>query len=191
MVENFKTLITSKMIKWIKSSGTTWKLYTDGSYIKNQDKAGAGGILRNKIMSMILAFSYPTQFCTNNYSEAQVALIGISWCSNQWFEALEVELDSTIVVQMINGICKPHWRILGIIDEIKFLIKHKNIGVIVKYCYREASEVADALAKYATQIQDPKIILQEVDLPEVTKGLLRMNKLNFSTFRRRAKKTNT
>ncbi|KAH0644579.1 hypothetical protein KY284_032463 [Solanum tuberosum] len=161
------------MIKWIKSSGTTWKLYTDGSYIKNQDKAGAGGILRNKIMSMILAFSYPTQFCTNNYSEAQVALIGISWCSNQWFEALEVELDSTIVVQMINGICKPHWRIL------------------VKYCYREASEVADALAKYATQIQDPKIILQEVDLPEVTKGLLRMNKLNFSTFRRRAKKTNT
>ncbi|KAG5589987.1 hypothetical protein H5410_040501 [Solanum commersonii] len=44
-VENFKTLITSKMIKRIKSSGTTWKLYTDESYIKNQDKAGAGEYL--------------------------------------------------------------------------------------------------------------------------------------------------
>ncbi|WMV15174.1 hypothetical protein MTR67_008559, partial [Solanum verrucosum] len=105
-------------IKWIKSSGTTWKLTTDGSYIKNQEKAGVGGILRNKMGRMIMAFSYPTQFCTKNYSEAQAALICIYWCSNQHFEALEVELDSTIVVQMINGICKPHWRVLGIIDDV-------------------------------------------------------------------------
>ncbi|KAG5600502.1 hypothetical protein H5410_031872 [Solanum commersonii] len=31
MVENFKTVITCKIIKWIKPSGTTWKLNTDGS----------------------------------------------------------------------------------------------------------------------------------------------------------------
>ncbi|WMV33910.1 hypothetical protein MTR67_027295 [Solanum verrucosum] len=148
-------------------------------YNWNWSRKVAGGILRNKMGSMIMAFSYPTQFCTN-YSEAQAALVGISWCSNQHFEALEVELDSMTVVQMINGIGKPPWRILGIIAEIKLLINHKNITV--KHCYTEANEVADALAKYATQIQDPKIFLQEVDLLEVTKGLLRMNKFDFPTF---------
>ncbi|MCE3050907.1 hypothetical protein HAX54_048401, partial [Datura stramonium] len=76
--ENFRAVITSKIIKWVKPLGATGKLNTDGSYIKNQDKAGAGGIVRNRTGNMIMAFLYPTQFFTNNYSEAQVALIGIS-----------------------------------------------------------------------------------------------------------------
>ncbi|XP_060202921.1 uncharacterized protein LOC132631356 [Lycium barbarum] len=184
--ENFKAVITSKMIRWIKPIGNTWKLNTDGSYMKNQNKAGAGGIVRNRIGNMIVAFAYPTQFYTNNYSEAYAALVGISWCVNHPFESLEVELDSKMVVQMIDGSLKPPWRLLDIIENTKAKMAHINISI--KHCFREGNEVADALAKYATQIQVPRIFLNEGDLPTEARGPLRMNKLDFPSFRRRVKK---
>ncbi|KAL3377123.1 hypothetical protein AABB24_003501 [Solanum stoloniferum] len=186
MEENFKAIITSSMIYWNRPNGNNWKLNTDGSYMRNQNKAGAGGIVRNSIGDMIIAFSYPTQCYTNNYSEAQAALIGISWCLGQQFEALEVELDSQVVVRMINGSCKPPWRIHNLIEDIKNKIAQRNI--IVKHCYREGNEVADALAKYATNIQEPIIYFQESKLPAEVRGLLRMNKLHLPSFRRRPKK---
>ncbi|XP_060185005.1 uncharacterized protein LOC132614552 [Lycium barbarum] len=37
--ENFKAVITSKMIRWSKPIGNNWKLNTDGSYKENQNKA--------------------------------------------------------------------------------------------------------------------------------------------------------
>ncbi|KAH0767537.1 hypothetical protein KY285_003408 [Solanum tuberosum] len=151
MAENFKEIITSSMIYWNMPNGNNWKLNTDGSYMRNQNKVGARGIVRNSIGDMIIAFSYPTQCYTNNCSEAQAALIGISWCLGQQFEALEVELDSQVVVRMINGSCKPPWRIHNLIEDMKNKIARRNI--IVKHCYREGNEVADALAKYATTIQ--------------------------------------
>ncbi|KAG5600437.1 hypothetical protein H5410_031807 [Solanum commersonii] len=36
-------------------------------------------------------------------SNLRKTLIDISWCLDQQFEALEVKLDSQIVVRMING----------------------------------------------------------------------------------------
>ncbi|WMV09362.1 hypothetical protein MTR67_002747 [Solanum verrucosum] len=83
MAENFKAIIISRMIQWNKPNGNNWKLNTDGSYMRNQNKVGAGRIVRNRIGDMIIAFSYPIQCYTNNYSEAQAALIGISWCLDQ------------------------------------------------------------------------------------------------------------
>lgn len=123
-----------------------------------------------------MAFSYPTQFCTN-YSEAQAALIGISWYLNQRFESLEVELDSLMVVQMINGINRPPWRIQSTIDKIRDMITHKNI--IVKHCYREANEVADALAKHATLIQELMFFTNERDLLDEVRGLSKWTNFNF------------
>ncbi|WMV12183.1 hypothetical protein MTR67_005568 [Solanum verrucosum] len=119
-------------------------------------------------------------------SEAQAALIGISWCLGQQFEALDVELDSQVVVRMINESCKPSWRIHNLIEDIKNKIAQRNI--IVKHCYREGNEVADALAQYATTIQEPIIYFQESKLPAEVRGLLRMNKLHLPSFRRRPKK---
>ncbi|XP_060188598.1 uncharacterized protein LOC132617573 [Lycium barbarum] len=185
LVHKFLLLITPVIIKVgigkkFKYIDYTW------NWNKNQRKAGAGGIVRNRIGNMIMAFSYPSQFYTNNYSEAQAALIGISWCVNQQFEALEVELDSLLVVQMLNGTLKPPWRIQGIIDEIRAKMTGRNISV--QHCYREGNEVADTLAKYAAQVQAPRIFLIEGDLPMEARGPLRMNKLDLPSFRRQVKK---
>ncbi|KAG5570228.1 hypothetical protein H5410_059994 [Solanum commersonii] len=46
--ENYKITISSLMVCKNKPSDDTWKLNTDGSFMKAQNKAGAGGIVRNK-----------------------------------------------------------------------------------------------------------------------------------------------
>lgn len=73
MAENYR-----QDFKWIKKTSNIWKLNTNGSYMKNQNRAGASGIDSNKIGNMVMDFSYRLQFYTNNYSEAHVALICIS-----------------------------------------------------------------------------------------------------------------
>ena len=84
------------------------------SFIKENNKAGAGGIVRNKNGDLIMAFANPTQFYTNNFSEAHVALIGISWCCNNHIQNIEMELDSMIIVNMIKGNAKPSCLCIGI-----------------------------------------------------------------------------
>lgn len=69
-----------------------WKLNTNGSYMSDHNKAGARGIVTNKNGDMVMAFAYPIQFYTNNFSEAQAALIGISWCCEQHVIDSSVEL---------------------------------------------------------------------------------------------------
>lgn len=64
---------------------------------------------------------------------------------NLTFESLEVELDSSMVVQMINGNNNAPWRIQSTIDNIRAKIFQRSITV--KHCYGEANEVVDALAK--------------------------------------------
>ncbi|KAH0686197.1 hypothetical protein KY289_016965 [Solanum tuberosum] len=78
IAENYKITISSLMVCWNKPSDDTWKLNTDGSFMKVLNKAGDGGIVRNKNGDLVMAFAYPVHFCTNNFSEAYAALIGIS-----------------------------------------------------------------------------------------------------------------
>ena len=75
---------------------------------------------------------------------------------------------------------------MDIIENTKAKMAHRNISI--KHCFREGNEVADALAKYATQIQVPRIFLNEGGLPTEARGPLRMNKLDLPSFRRRVKK---
>lgn len=74
-----------------------WNLTTGGNF--SCASTGGGGIVRNKNEDMITAYAYPTQFLTNNISEAQAVLIGIKWCCEQEFSCLDLELHFMIIDQ--------------------------------------------------------------------------------------------
>ncbi|PHU29556.1 hypothetical protein BC332_01649 [Capsicum chinense] len=57
------------MVKWEKPEMESWKLNIDGSYIANQGRASAGGVVRNRDGQMLMAFAAPVQFLTNNFLE--------------------------------------------------------------------------------------------------------------------------
>ncbi|OIT30903.1 putative ribonuclease h protein, partial [Nicotiana attenuata] len=81
----FRPKLTSCLVKWSRPPVSSIIVNTDGSYITSINKAGAGGIVRKEKGDMVMAFAKQFQFLTNNYSEAQAALFGITWCcDNQW-----------------------------------------------------------------------------------------------------------
>ncbi|KAH0761395.1 hypothetical protein KY290_017468 [Solanum tuberosum] len=82
-----------------------------------------------------MAFANPTQFYTNNFSEAHVALIGISWCCNNHIQNIEMELDSMIIVNMIKGNAKPSCRLHSMIDDIRQKMHQRNVKI--SNCFRE------------------------------------------------------
>ncbi|OIT31712.1 hypothetical protein A4A49_20252 [Nicotiana attenuata] len=174
------------MVTWINPEEDNWKLNSDGSCMMMMGKAGAGGIVRRGNGDMVMAYANPIQFLTNKFSELQAALFGIIWCCEQQFNKLTVELDSLLVVQMIQGKAKPPCRLHNDLTTIKEKISHRDIEVC--HCFREGNTVADSLAKHATAIMKDKIYMQENDLPCETKGYLRMDKLQMPSFRIRATK---
>ncbi|XP_070052714.1 uncharacterized protein [Nicotiana tomentosiformis] len=177
------------MVHWLRPHGNNWKFNTNSSFMTNQRKGGAGGIVRNISGNMTMAFAYPTQFYTNNFSEAQVAVIRITWCCDQQFDSLELDMDSMIIVQLIQGSVKPPWSLHNLIENIQKKMNQRNIQV--NHCIREDNEVIDALAKYATTISDERILYTENDLPGKARDPLRMNKLHLPNFRRKTKKHST
>ncbi|MCD9560832.1 hypothetical protein HAX54_019638, partial [Datura stramonium] len=68
--DNYKSQIRSLMVCWHKPKDDALKLNTNGSYRNDQNTTGAGGIVRNKNGDLIMDFAYPSQFYTNNISEA-------------------------------------------------------------------------------------------------------------------------
>lgn len=189
VVESYKTKLTSVMVKWEKPEENTWKLNTDGSYMINQGKAGAGGIVRNRNGQMIMAFAAPVEFLTNNYSETQAALQGLIWCCQQNFQHLTIELDSFFVVNMILSKCNTPWKLQDDIAQIREKTHLHNIKV--KHCLREGNTVADFLSKYATTLTTKVTFMNEKDLPTEVRGAIRMDRMKMPSFKIRAKKHST
>ncbi|WMV41920.1 hypothetical protein MTR67_035305 [Solanum verrucosum] len=68
---------------------------------------------------MIMSFVNLLQFSTNNFSKVKDALNGIQWCCEKGMYNFKVELNSMIIVHMIQGTCSTHWKLTCIIEEIR------------------------------------------------------------------------
>lgn len=73
------------------------------AFLESQSKAGAGGIVRKGNEDMVMAFAKSVQFLTNNFSEADAALFGITWCCENLCNNCILELDSMLLVHLIQG----------------------------------------------------------------------------------------
>ncbi|XP_060170402.1 uncharacterized protein LOC132601318 [Lycium barbarum] len=184
--ESYKPQLRSIMVLWNCPGDNEWKLNTDGSYIADQGKAGAGGILRKSNGHMVMAFASPVHFTTNNYSETQAALQGIQWCLDHNFNNLILELDSLLVVNMILAKCKVPWKFQNDIAFIQQAVQLHNITV--QHCFREGNDVADLLSKHANLLTEKAIYLNERDLPPDIRGAIRIDRMQVPSFRIRPKK---
>ncbi|KAM3327099.1 hypothetical protein P3S67_002225 [Capsicum chacoense] len=177
---NYKPRLISTLVKWNKH-GDDLILNTDGSYMMSTRKSGAGGIVRRRNGSMIMAFANPIHFSTNNSSEAEAALFGILWCYDQGLANFRMQLDSMLTVQMIRGNINIPWNLIKVIAEIQHKVNER--GIKVSHCYREGNSVADALAKHGTTLTHNVIFDNENQLPREVRGAYNTNKLDIPSFR--------
>lgn len=104
--------------------------------------------MRNDQGELIKAFSISAKCNSNNDVEAQAVIFGIKWCLKHGYSDFIIELDSLLVVNMLKEGRTDNYKMKKIIDEATQLMNQVNITP--NHCYREANQVADFLAKFAS-----------------------------------------
>ncbi|KAH0724880.1 hypothetical protein KY284_000745 [Solanum tuberosum] len=104
MMDNIKPKLDITPVMWSKPNHRKYKLNVDGCSKDNPGSAGGGGILRNHIGHMIMAFTAYFGHSSNNLAEARAIKMGLKWCIDHGFNVLIIEYDSLIVINMINEV---------------------------------------------------------------------------------------
>ncbi|XP_060186967.1 uncharacterized protein LOC132640256 [Lycium barbarum] len=127
-----------------KDRGTENDSHGDGSR-RTEGPIGAGGICRDHLGNLIMAFQQSLGTGSSNLAEAKAAMIGLKWCKEYGVP----------------------WLLQEVFNESRKVIDESNC--IIQHCYREGNQVVDALAK-ASLIIPNQVSNSANDLPSYAKG---------------------
>ncbi|KAK6786550.1 hypothetical protein RDI58_015075 [Solanum bulbocastanum] len=152
-------------------------------FILDIGSAGIGGIAMD-YREMVMAFSVLVACTSNNMAEALAAEFGGEWCSQQGLTNFTLELDSMIVVNMVNKKSRNNFKFGQIIDNIIAIVDQSNAQAT--HCFRESNQVVDFLGKRAARLNQTMIITSFRQLPEMAKVYAKtMNAFCYSKRKRR------
>lgn len=140
---------------WPKQDENTWVLSTDASMTPN--RAGYGGLLCNGAGDTVFCFAGKTEVKHILWLELHALWRGLVLVHARNIERITVYLDSKLAVDILNGVIKCPWRVMSLVSKIKSILNDfSRIHVI--HVWREANQLADFLARWAT-IFEEKILL--------------------------------
>lgn len=114
--------------------------------MKHNHQAAAGFILRDNQGLPILASAKDIGFADVLVAEAMALREGLRQAILHGYSQIQVEGDSKIVIDCINGVFSIPWRIKMLIRDITTLA-HSCQNITFKHIFREANFVADAIAE--------------------------------------------
>ena len=112
----------------------------------NPGLAGGGGIIRNDKGEWVKGFARAIRSTTSVAAELWSLRDGIRLCITLKLPAVEIELDSKLVVDLMKKeLDHPNGIDVLVADCRKFL---KDIPQVrIRHCYREANKCANTLAR--------------------------------------------
>ncbi|KAM3362308.1 putative protein isoform X2 [Capsicum galapagoense] len=157
------------------------KINSDGSYICENGRAGIGGLVRNSHGDLLMAFSIPIYSNSSNMAEAMATEFGVKWCYQFGHTNFTLELDSMNLVNMINNSGVTNMKLKPMIDSINNI--NNEVQMQVRHCYREGNQVADFLAKMASNSNQTLITHSYNVLPRQAKGAFLLDKWQLPSIR--------
>ncbi|XP_070029199.1 uncharacterized protein [Nicotiana sylvestris] len=165
------------IVQWQKPELGTLKLNTNGSFNTRDMSAGVGGALTRDNVDMIIAFSFPYSCINHNLAEAYAALFGMTWCIQNGHTSFTLEMDSCLVVEMLQGEKETNYMMANVTEKIARMRSKANIHVN-HYC-REANQLAEYLAKLANKAHNGVFFFSSQQLPKAVKGPFLWDKIKF------------
>lgn len=187
IIEKLRPIVIWRQVAWSKPSDGRLKVNTDGSFFSGNGNTGIGGIIRNEAGDLLMAFSIPIQCNSNNQAEALAAL-HVRWCKQNNFCRCDLELDSQLVSDMISNGDTNNLKLKRLIGDIVHITS--QVDVQVMHCFREANQVADYLAKLASQSRNSTSFTSFNQLPREVKGLFQLDRWQLPSIRRRFDQAN-
>ena len=113
-------------------------------------------------------------------AETQALLLGLTLCKALSLCDILVECDNLALVNMVIGITAIPWKLRTAFKHINKL-KEQITGF--QHCYREANQVADALANFGQQHQVFFFTQHSFEIPAKIKTYMYQDMIGVSNFR--------
>lgn len=171
-VSNRKRELLVKMVRWTCPIEGL-KLNTDDDCSKgNPGGCGGSGILRYSNNKVILDFACFLGIGTSLEAEFKALLFGIRLCHAQGVKTFQLESDSLILVQILNGIKFCPWSLLYTYEEI---CKFRQHFLIVSYYYKQDNKLVDIFSNEGLNILDSQSFPNFAVLPKAVGGGVRLD----------------
>ncbi|KAL2225075.1 UNVERIFIED_CONTAM: hypothetical protein Sindi_3095500, partial [Sesamum indicum] len=158
-----------------------FKLNSDGSSLGNPGPAAAAGIIRDADGQVRLAYQFALGTATSVVSELTAVWRGLELARAHSLAPIVVEVDATVVLQLLQSRASGIWEVQHLIMRIVQL--QQELGSDVRHIFREANGAADHLAKDAASRQLTRVMYQE-DITGVLRGIIRLDKMGTPYLRR-------
>ncbi|KAL2247917.1 UNVERIFIED_CONTAM: hypothetical protein Sindi_2644000 [Sesamum indicum] len=155
------------------------QLNSDGSSLGNP--AAAAGIIRDADGQVRLAYQFALGTATSVVSELTAVWRGLELARAHSLAPIVVEVDATVVLQLLQSRASGIWEVQHLIMRIVQL--QQELGSDVRHIFREANGAADHLAKDAASRQLTRVMYQE-DITGVLRGIIRLDKMGTPYLRR-------
>uniref|UniRef100_A0A803PHA9 Reverse transcriptase domain-containing protein n=1 Tax=Cannabis sativa TaxID=3483 RepID=A0A803PHA9_CANSA len=139
---------------WVKPFLTKFKINVDGALFDAENRFGIGVIIRDGEAKMVEAFSKSK---IGNVSPEVAEVIGVkealSWIKQKDLSDVEIETDSVVVVQAINGSVQMPSQFGLLIQDCQSLISELN-NVFVSFVKRSANRAVHCIARRSCFMSD-------------------------------------
>ncbi|XP_057860245.1 uncharacterized protein LOC131068972 [Cryptomeria japonica] len=135
---------------WLLPRLDWFKLNFDGASRGNLGPSGIGCVIRDHEGLFIGKVALPIPPDTNNIAEFKAIMIGLTECSRRSVKNIEIERDSSLVINAVRVRKTPNWRLQAILDKVLQLLSgFQNFSC--SHIYREANSELDLLSKSAAE----------------------------------------
>ncbi|KAL2227921.1 UNVERIFIED_CONTAM: hypothetical protein Sindi_1771800 [Sesamum indicum] len=163
-----------RVVRWSTPTPAWVKLNLDGSSLGNPGLVAAAGIIRVEIGQVHLAYQFALGTATSVVSELTAVWRGLELARAHSLAPTVVEVDATVVLQLLQSRVSGMWEVQHLIMRIVQL--QQELGLDVRHVFREVNGAADYLAKDAASRQLTRVMYQE-DITGVLRDIIRLDKL--------------
>lgn len=141
------TLVFIEDSQWeVSVSWVAPKVNVDDSFRKSSGVASCGGLIRGSSGRLVKGFFCNLGLCNVTWAELWALRLGIKLAKSFSLSQVIFELDSQVVVNMIQLRGSHNHFLQSLLDKILDLLNSPNWRTTVSHVYREANCCADFLA---------------------------------------------
>ncbi|KAH0714996.1 hypothetical protein KY284_007901 [Solanum tuberosum] len=133
-------------IKWSPPLTETFKLNIDGSFSKDRNKGGIGGVIRDHNGQWVMGLYH--NITAQNHCEVEALLEGLKIVADCSIVPIEIELDSSEVIEALED-TQPIYATK--MNSCRLLMKRLG-NPLVRHSFRQANKVADFLSRLGTKL---------------------------------------
>ncbi|KAH0776460.1 hypothetical protein KY290_007871 [Solanum tuberosum] len=135
-------------IKWSPPPTGTFKLNTDGSFSKDRNKGGTGGVIRDHNGQWVMGFYHNITAQNYTMAELEAFFVGLKIAADCSIVPIGIELDSIEVIEALEY-TQPIYATK--VNSCRLLMKRLG-NPLVRHCFRQANKVADFLSRLGTKL---------------------------------------